>query len=345
MMKDVYQECPQFENEKYKLRFLSEHDCSDLLNVYSDKEAVRFFNSDNCGGDDFYYATASRMKEAIDYWFFEYDRKGFVRWSIINKHENEVIGTIELFQRNAKDYFTKCGLLRLDIRSDYEKAEEIERLLSLIIAPAFDLFQCDKIATKAIPAAVERIGALEKLGFSQTEEKLIGHDGTEYVSYFVLEREAENNFRYKKATAVDIEELTSSRIQVLRTVFQIDENKDITEIEKASYKYYQEALDNETHTAYLVYDGEKVIGAGGICYYQVMPMPYDLTGKRAYIMNMYTAPQYRGRGIASKVVALLLEDAKQRGASIISLSATELGKPVYEKCGFAVDTDTMVYGH
>ena len=93
-MQEVYEKCPEFENEKYKLRFVSQDDCTDLLKVYSDLKAVPFFNSDNCGGDDFYYSTMERMKEAIEYWIFEYNRKGFVRWSIFNKEKAEVIGTI-----------------------------------------------------------------------------------------------------------------------------------------------------------------------------------------------------------------------------------------------------------
>ncbi|MDO4276997.1 MAG: N-acetyltransferase [Eubacteriales bacterium] len=187
-MEDVYKNCPKYENEDYILRMVSKEDKLDLLKVYSDKKAVALFNSDNCGGDDFYYTTESRMEQAIDYWFFEYNRAGFVRWTIISKTTNEAIGTIELFHRNADDYFTNCGLLRLDIRSDYEISLEIIKMLGLIIEPTFTLFHCDKIATKAIPSATERIKALKNLGFESTDENLIGHDGTKYVSYFVLRR-------------------------------------------------------------------------------------------------------------------------------------------------------------
>ena len=187
-MSNVYKNCPQFENEKYLLRFVNEDDCRDLLKVYSDKKAVPFFNSDNCGGDDFYYTTESRMKEAIKYWLWEYSRQGFVRWSIIDKDTIEVIGTIELFHRDSDDYFTNCGLLRLDLRSDYETAKEIKKILSLILKPTFELFDCDKIATKAIPEAKERIKALSNMGFLLSKEKLIGHDGTEYGDYFIVSR-------------------------------------------------------------------------------------------------------------------------------------------------------------
>lgn len=185
-MINVYETCPEYENEKYKLKFVSHEECMDLLKVYSDKKAVPLFNSDNCGGDDFYYTTSQRMKEAIDYWHFEYNRQGFVRWSIIDKDVSAAIGTIELFNRNAEDYFTNCGLLRLDLQSDYEQATEIESILSLIIPYTFYLFKCDKVATKGVAAASERIKALKNLGFIHTDEKLIGHDGKEYNSYYVL---------------------------------------------------------------------------------------------------------------------------------------------------------------
>ena len=183
---NVYKSCPIFENEHFLLRYVQIEDCQDLLKVYSDKKSVPFFNSDNCGGDDFYYTSENRMKEAIEYWFFEYGRKGFVRWSIIDKSSNEAIGTIEFFHRKSNDYFTKCGLLRLDLRSDYETSEKIVDILSIILPPAFKLFSCNKIATKAIPEATERIDALKRLGFSLSEKKLIGHDGTTYTDYYVL---------------------------------------------------------------------------------------------------------------------------------------------------------------
>lgn len=158
----------------------------DLLKVYSDEKAVPFFNSDNCGGDDFHYTTEKRMLEAINYWFFEYERKGFVRWSVIDKSSTKAVGTIELFHRKSNDYFTKCGLLRLDLRSDYELENKIINILSPILVAIFKMFHCNKIATKAISENKERISALNKLGFELSDKKLIGHDGTEYDNYYVI---------------------------------------------------------------------------------------------------------------------------------------------------------------
>lgn len=186
---NVYKNCPEFENGKYKLRLINESDAADLLKVYSDVKAVPFFNGDNCHGDNFYYTSSERMKQAVDFWIFSYENGYFVRWSIIDKTTNEVVGSIEEFLRTADDYFTDCGLLRLDLRSDYERSTEISDILSLIVKPSFGIFGCNKIATKAFPAAAGRISALKGLGFVPTQEKLVASDGTKYDNYFVLEKE------------------------------------------------------------------------------------------------------------------------------------------------------------
>ncbi|PJI07974.1 MULTISPECIES: GNAT family N-acetyltransferase [Clostridium] len=183
-MKDVYGTCPVLENTKYLLRFMEINDAKDLLKLYSDKNAVPYFNSDNCNGDKFFYETLEQMENAIKYWIFEYERKGFVRWSIIDKKSSEVIGTVELFHRVSKDYFNSCGILRLDLRSDYEKKNCISEILSIIVHSAYKLFQCNIIATKAEQFATERIEALQLMNFKLSQEKLMGHDGLEYGNYW-----------------------------------------------------------------------------------------------------------------------------------------------------------------
>lgn len=185
----VYEDCPIFSNGKYCLRLAEEADGADLLKVYSNEKAVPLFNSDNCHGDTFHYTSLERMEEAIRYWLWEYKRKGFVRWSIFDRDIGAVIGTMELFHRDAKDYFTDCGLLRLDLHSNYEKKECIKEILKPIILPAFDMFSCEILATKGIPEARERVRALEELGFQKSSEMLLGHDGAKYDSYWTLQKE------------------------------------------------------------------------------------------------------------------------------------------------------------
>lgn len=183
-MKNVYEECPTLENESFKLRLVEMADAPDLLKVYSDEKAVPFFNSDNCDGDDFYYRTLERMEKGIEFWLWAYKDKGFVRWSILDKASNEAVGTIELFHRDSEDYFNHCGLLRLDLRSDYERKDRIVEILSLIMEQAYDLFDCTMLATKAIPSALERRMALETLEYQETGEMLVSPKGIKYGDYW-----------------------------------------------------------------------------------------------------------------------------------------------------------------
>lgn len=185
---NVYESCPIYQNEKYLLRMVKLEDCDDLLEVYSDEAAVPLFNSDNCHGDDFHYTTKEQMLSAIEFWLYSYEKKYFVRWSIVDQLNNKVIGTIELFHRDSNDYYTNCGLLRIDLKSSYEKKLEIVSILNLLIPETYEAFNCSMIATKVNEYAYERKVALESLGFILKENKLIGHDGTEYSGYWVKER-------------------------------------------------------------------------------------------------------------------------------------------------------------
>ncbi len=146
---------------------------------------------------------------------------------------------------------------------------------------------------------------------------------------------------YKKATIVDLDILVETRIEVLRAANKLSEDVDMSEVRRQSYEYYVEALENNTHAAYLVFDEEQFVGAGAVSYYRVMPTYHNPSGWKAYIMNMYTKPEYRRKGIAFKTLDLLVEDAKGKGITSISLEATEMGQPLFAKYGFVKMNDEM----
>lgn len=149
------------------------------------------------------------------------------------------------------------------------------------------------------------------------------------------------DFLFKQATLEDLDLLTATRIEVLRAANKLADDVDMSEVKSQSYEYYEKALSEDSHIAYLIFDGEQFIGAGGVSFFQVMPTYHNPSGKKAYIMNMYTAPQYRRKGIAYKTLNLLVQAAKERGITAISLEATEMGRPLYEKYGFVKMNDEM----
>ena len=148
-------------------------------------------------------------------------------------------------------------------------------------------------------------------------------------------------FEYKRAMLEDIEELVRTRILVLRAANKLSDDVDMSLVEQETCAYYKRALETGEHIAYLVYDNGTFIGAGGVSFYQVMPTYHNPSGKKAYIMNMYTAPEYRRRGIAFHTLDLLVKAAKEQGVSQIALEATDMGRPLYEKYGFVKMEDEM----
>ena len=121
----------------------------------------------------------------------------------------------------------------------------------------------------------------------------------------------------------------------------LSDDTEMTLVEQQSREYYKECLQAETHIAYLVFDRERLIGAGGVSFFRVMPTYHNPTGWKAYIMNMYTNPNYRRKGIANHTLELLIEEAKNKGVKHISLEATDMGRFLYERYGFVSMRDEM----
>lgn len=148
-------------------------------------------------------------------------------------------------------------------------------------------------------------------------------------------------FAYKRATTADLAELVRTRLIVLRAANKLSDDAQLPLVEETSYAYYQKALVTGEHIAYLVYDGEVFIGAGGVSFYQVLPTYHNPSGRKAYIMNMYTKPQYRRQGIAYHMLDLLVAEANRQGISQIALEATDMGRGLYEKYGFVAAGNEM----
>ena len=145
----------------------------------------------------------------------------------------------------------------------------------------------------------------------------------------------------RRASAEDLALLTELRIEVLRAANGLDASADMSAVKEQALAYYRDALERGEHVAYLAFDGEALAGTGGVSFYRVLPTYHNPTGENGYIMNMYTRPAYRRRGIAYRMLELLVAAARERGVSRITLEATRMGRPLYEKYGFVGLRDEM----
>ena len=142
----------------------------------------------------------------------------------------------------------------------------------------------------------------------------------------------------KKTTPEDIEELMKLRLEMLRIVNKLDEN---VQFEKNLIDTSREYFLHGDQTTVFAMEGDKIAGCASISYITIMPTFSHPTGKRAHLMNVYTRSEFRRKGVGKLMVEYLIEDAKQKGATEISLDATEMGHPLYKAIGFTENTEGM----
>jgi GNAT superfamily N-acetyltransferase len=125
----------------------------------------------------------------------------------------------------------------------------------------------------------------------------------------------------------------------LRLDFLNELNENLADKDKATIiSHLREYIPNHNENGFLAYLAESengaVMGAAFLAIAERPAGPPCMTGRVGTLFNVFTYPQYRKKGVATALLARLIEEAKARNLSYIDLSASESGKPIYEKLGF-----------
>jgi GNAT superfamily N-acetyltransferase len=91
---------------------------------------------------------------------------------------------------------------------------------------------------------------------------------------------------------------------------------------------------------WLVENAGQVVAGGGMILRRLLPRPGSLSGgEEAYILNVYTEPPHRGRGVARMVMQAMLAWCEERGVARVSLHASDAGRPLYESLNFVATNE------
>jgi ribosomal protein S18 acetylase RimI-like enzyme len=97
------------------------------------------------------------------------------------------------------------------------------------------------------------------------------------------------------------------------------------------------------YLGWIASDGDRPVASAGLLILDWTPHPLDPTGEhRGYVLNVFVEPQYRKRGLARSLVQRCLDEARRRGIRVISLHASDVGRPLYERLGFRSSSE-MIY--
>lgn len=134
-----------------------------------------------------------------------------------------------------------------------------------------------------------------------------------------------------RATTEHINWIIRHRLEMFRSMGWTDENLVITE--KITRKFLERDWTDNPEVLIALVENE-VAGGVAINYSLMLPDNRNLTGKCAYIMNMYVEPEYRNKGIATQLMEKVLDICKEKGVGKISLHATDMGERIYSNLGF-----------
>jgi GNAT superfamily N-acetyltransferase len=147
---------------------------------------------------------------------------------------------------------------------------------------------------------------------------------------------------FRKAQVCDAQILAEVRCEYLMEAGYLKDCDSLNMV-KACADYFTQAIADGEFAAWICEADGEVAATSGVCFYRVPPNGYVPRGKVAYVQNMYTKKPYRGQGVATKLFSNVMEEARLAGCDKITLSATKMGRPIYEKFGFNAVDDDMEY--
>lgn len=94
-------------------------------------------------------------------------------------------------------------------------------------------------------------------------------------------------------------------------------------------------LADGRYMGWITTDEDKPVASAGLLIVDWPPHARDPAGsQRGYILNVFVEPAYRRRGLARSLVKLCLAEARRRNIRVVTLHASDEGRPLYESLGF-----------
>lgn len=148
-----------------------------------------------------------------------------------------------------------------------------------------------------------------------------------------------NNITYHKATINDSSILVEYRILFAIELSGEQNQEAIQELSKQMTNYFSKATADNTCISFIAKCDGVVAGIGSVLLRETPANFKNPTGKWGYIMNMYTIPTFRRKGICKSILALLVEEGKKYGITAFELHATSEGEFVYKQNGFEIHNE------
>jgi GNAT superfamily N-acetyltransferase len=138
----------------------------------------------------------------------------------------------------------------------------------------------------------------------------------------------------RKAGLEDLPVILHHRKAMFRDMGATDEAA-LEAMASASGRALVEALADGRYQGWLAeLPGGEIAAGGGLLIGPWIGHPLDPRPQRAEILNVYTEPAYRRRGLAKRLLEDMIAWCREQGYPWITLHASDDGRSLYESLGF-----------
>lgn len=140
---------------------------------------------------------------------------------------------------------------------------------------------------------------------------------------------------YRRARIDDIPDLVNYRVRFLNEQYNHPEDDKTKVLRKSLLEYFTKAIPSNDFIAWIAECNQKMIATSGMVVWR-MPARYEgiESGKIGYLLNFYTVQEARRKGIGTRLLNELIEEAKSSGLKHLCLHASKDGINIYRKAGF-----------
>lgn len=147
-----------------------------------------------------------------------------------------------------------------------------------------------------------------------------------------------NQIAIREVTTADIPEVLQQRKLIYQDMGH-GEPEALSRMVSTSREYLAQAIPAGSFRGWFATIENKVVAGGAVI---LVPWPshtYDGECRRANILNVYTYPEFRRRGIARRLMQFMIEWCRDQGLSMVHLHTSEDGRSLYESLGFEPTTE------
>ena len=145
--------------------------------------------------------------------------------------------------------------------------------------------------------------------------------------------------RIRPATTDDLDVVLRHRRRMFEDMGFRDEGA-LDRMIAVSTPLLSRGLADGTYRGWLAEDPEDgVVAGGGVIVLQFQPHPRDPRPRRAWVVNMFTEPAHRRRGLARRLVQTMVDWCRADGMTTLYLHASDDGRPLYESLGFQANNE------